>query len=323
MFGVTEAVVLHVQLRRETQAISLSEIPLVIGLLYAAPLTLLWTRVAGSAIVLVAYRRQPRLKLLYNLSIHATEVCLAEWIFRRAGGAQGALTLRGVGAVYLAVAAAAVLAGWALCTVLGQMEGSLSVRRYLDEVVDYPPIAVGVATLGFVASYSLQSGPAASWALLATLGGLLVGYRRYGLLRLRHESLERLFPFPRSLPDATLAREAPQHLLRAVRDLFHADYAALVLGRGADDEPYVVGGRQGTDSAADDASALAVHGQLLAAGEPLLRTRSTRGGRHRDDEALRDSVAVLLRDGREVLGSLVVADRVGDVQTFTPDDLQL
>ncbi|HYJ73992.1 MAG TPA: EAL domain-containing protein [Kineosporiaceae bacterium] len=323
MFGVTEAVVLHIQLRRETQAISLSEIPLVLGLLYAAPLTLLWTRVVGSALVLVAYRRQPRLKLLYNLSIHAAEVCLAEWVLRRAGDPDGALTLRLVGAVYLAVAAAAVLAGWALCTVLGQMEGSLRLRRYLDEVVDYPPIAVGIATLGFVAAYALQAGPAGSWALLATLGGLLAAYRRYGLLRLRHESLERLFTFSRSLPDATLAREAPQHLLRSVRDLFHAEYAALVLSRGPSGELSVVGGRQEDGGATDDASAVAVHRQLLAAGQPLLRTRSTRGGRTRDDEALRDSVGVLLRDGQDVLGSLVVADRVGDVQTFTSDDLQL
>jgi diguanylate cyclase (GGDEF)-like protein len=31
----------------------------------------------------------------------------------------------------------------------------------------------------------------------------------------------------------------------------------------------------------------------------------------------------MLRDGSDVLGSLIVADRVGDVQTFTDDDLQL
>src|SRR3982751_6268687 len=47
MFAITEAVVLHVQLRRETQAISLSEIPLVLALLFVAPVTLLWTRLVG------------------------------------------------------------------------------------------------------------------------------------------------------------------------------------------------------------------------------------------------------------------------------------
>ncbi|HEX3311986.1 MAG TPA: hypothetical protein VHS32_37560, partial [Streptosporangiaceae bacterium] len=322
MFGVTEAVVLHIQLRRETQAISLSEIPLVLGLLYAAPLTLLWTRVVGSALVLVAYRRQPRLKLLYNLSIHAAEVCLAEWVLRRVGDPDGTLTLRLVGAVYLAVAAAAVLAGWALCTVLGQAEDSLSLPRYLHEVVDYPPVAASVATLGFVAAYALQTGPAAAWALLAILGGLLFAYRRYGLLRRRHESLERLFGFTRSLPDATFTDEAPQRLLRAVRELFNAEYSALVLVGTEDTGNHVVAARQGEPlGGRDERSTLAVHKELLARRQPLLRTRSVRGGRSQDEGGLRDCVATLLRDGSDVLGSLVVADRVGDVQTFTGDDL--
>src|SRR5947209_14808522 len=123
MFAITEAVVLHVQLRRETQAISLSEIPLVLALLYVTPVTLLWTRLAGSSLVLVGYRRQPRLKLVYNLTMQAAEVSVAEWLFHWVGDPHGSLDLRAVLGVYVAVAGAAVLAGWALCTVLGQVEG--------------------------------------------------------------------------------------------------------------------------------------------------------------------------------------------------------
>jgi diguanylate cyclase (GGDEF)-like protein len=325
MFGVTEAVVLHVQLRRETQAISLSEIPLVLALLYVSPVTLLWTRLTGSAVVLVAYRKQPRLKVLYNLSMQAAEVCLAAWLLRRVGAPHGSLDLRTVVGVYVAVAGAAVLAGWALCTVLGQAEGSLSLARYLREVVDYPPVAAGVATLGFVAAYALQTGPAAAWALLAILGGLLAAYRHYGLLRLRHESLERLFGFTRSLPDVTFTDEAPQRLLHAVRELFHAEYCALVLAGTGGTGPHVVTAGQGKseDEVGHGRSTLAIHEHLLARREPLLRTRSIRGARSQGEGSLRDYVATLLRDGSDVLGSLVVADRVGDVQTFTADDLQL
>jgi diguanylate cyclase (GGDEF)-like protein len=325
MFGVTEAVVLHVQLRRETQAISLSEIPLVLALLYVTPVTLLWTRLAGSAVVLVAYRRQPRLKLLYNLTMQAAEVSLAEWLFHRVGHPQGSLDLRAVVGVYIGVAGAAILAGWALCTVLGQAEGSLSPSRYLHEVVDYAPVAAGVATLGFVAAYALQTGPAAAWALLAILGGLLFAYRRYGLLRRRHESLERLFGFARSLPDATFNDEAPQRLLRAVRELFHAEYSALVLTDTDGTRSHIVAAGQGesVNGGDDERWTLAVHEELLARREPLLRTRPLRGSRSQDESSVRDCVATLLRDGSDILGSLVVADRVGDVQTFTSDDLQL
>jgi diguanylate cyclase (GGDEF)-like protein len=325
MFGVTEAFVLHVQLRRETQAISLSEIPLVLALLYVAPVTLLWTRLAGSAAVLVVYRRQPRLKLLYNLTMQAAEVSLAVWLFHRIGAPHGALDLRAIAAVYLAVAAAAVLAGWALCTVLGHAEASLSLGRYLHELIDYPPVAMCVATLGFVAAYALQTGPAASWALLAILGGLLAAYRTYGLLRRRHESLERLFGFTRSLPDTTVTDRAPQRLLDAVRELFHAEYSALVLAAAGSAAPLVVSSRDGEagDAVGHERAALALHEYVLSSGQPLLRTRSGRNAHPSHDAPLRDCVATLLRDGTDVLGSLIVADRVGDVQTFTDDDLQL
>ena len=39
-FAATDVFVLNVQARRETQTISLSEIPLVLGLFFAAPLAL-------------------------------------------------------------------------------------------------------------------------------------------------------------------------------------------------------------------------------------------------------------------------------------------
>ncbi len=322
MFAVTEAVVLHVQLRRETQAISLSEIPLVLALLYVAPATLLWTRLLGSAVVLVAYRRQPRLKLLYNLTMQAAEVSVALWLFHRIADPHGTLDLKVIVGVYVAVIGAAVLAGWALCTLLGHVERSLSIRRYLHELVDYPPVAVGVATLGFVAAYALQGGPAASWALLAILAGLLVAYRTYGRLRRRHESLERLFGFTRALPDATFTDQAPQRLLHAVRELFNAEYSALVLA-GAGNEPPLVVSSSEVDVVRHERATLDLHEYVISSAEPLLRTRSARGAHPANDVALRDCVATLLRDGSDILGSLIVADRVGDVQTFTDDDLQL
>jgi diguanylate cyclase (GGDEF)-like protein len=325
MFAVTEAVVLHVQLRRETQAISLSEIPLVLALLYVAPITLLWTRLIGSAAVLVAYRRQPRLKVLYNLTMQAAEVSLAEWLLQWIGDPHGTLDAQVIAGVYVAVAGAAVLAGWALCTVLGYSEGSLSLRRYLHELTDYPPVAAGVATLGFVAAYALQGGPAASWALLAVLAGLLVAYRTYGRLRRRHESLERLFGFTRSLPDATFTDQAPQRLLHAVRELFHAEYSALVLAGANTEPPLVVSARENETGGAvrHEHATLALHEYVLSSAQPLLRTRSGRSAQPANDAPLRDCVATLLRDGSDVLGSLIVADRMGDVQTFTDDDLQL
>src|SRR3954470_22503641 len=58
MFAVTEAVVVHLQIRTEAETVSLSEIPLVLGLAFADPATLATARVVGAALVLVLHRRQ-------------------------------------------------------------------------------------------------------------------------------------------------------------------------------------------------------------------------------------------------------------------------
>ena len=50
-------------------SISRSEIPLVLGLDFAAPLAMLAGRLIGSAAVMIAYCRSPPLKIVFNLSL--------------------------------------------------------------------------------------------------------------------------------------------------------------------------------------------------------------------------------------------------------------
>ena len=135
MFGATEAFVLHVQLRRETQAISLSEIPLVL-----AP-----RRPSAAVDAARRLRRRPRGVPPGNRvsSCSTTSRCRPPRSPSPCGssigsseGPHGALDLRAIAAVYLAVAGAAVLAGWALCTVLATRR---LVSADLDELIDYLP----------------------------------------------------------------------------------------------------------------------------------------------------------------------------------------
>src|SRR4051812_50131265 len=56
-FAATEACVLHIQVKREAQTVSISELPLVLGLFFASPAQLLIGRLVGSAAILLFYRR--------------------------------------------------------------------------------------------------------------------------------------------------------------------------------------------------------------------------------------------------------------------------
>ena len=67
-FYLAECAVVHVHLRRETHTLSLSEVPLVLGLFAVSPLGLVTAQLAGMAVALVFYRRQRPLKIVFNLA---------------------------------------------------------------------------------------------------------------------------------------------------------------------------------------------------------------------------------------------------------------
>ena len=81
-FAATDVFVLNVQARRETQTISLSEIPLVLGLYFASPLALIVGRALGSAAAMIGYRRSPPLKITVNLALILSETAIAIALFR-------------------------------------------------------------------------------------------------------------------------------------------------------------------------------------------------------------------------------------------------
>src|SRR6266568_4975684 len=82
LFGAAEIWVFHIQFGREAKSISLSEIPLVLGLFYAAPGPLMVARVIGPAIVVILHRRQTPLKAALNTTLFFANGAVALATFR-------------------------------------------------------------------------------------------------------------------------------------------------------------------------------------------------------------------------------------------------
>ena len=80
-FALTEAVVMNIQVRREAQTISTSELPLVLGLFLAAPGALLLGRLVGSCLIFVFYRRSSALKSTFNAALVSAETVVAISVF--------------------------------------------------------------------------------------------------------------------------------------------------------------------------------------------------------------------------------------------------
>ena len=327
-FAATEACVLHVQVRRETQTISLSEIPLVLGLFLASPLTIVAARVLASAVVLFGYRRSPAIKITFNLALACAETCVAVALFdlltRTAEGADPLSWL----AAYVAALAANALGVLAIGGVIALHEGARPHRALLRQafVQPVPPTAV---TIALVAVTALTASVTSAWLLCGFGALLLLAFRTYASLAERHLNLERLYHFSQAVSSSTEIEEVMASVLGEARELLRSERAAAAFVADNGNfmarvrlEPGASLIRSEEPPSAEDAWVLAQVGD----GVPLLMPRTTRDPRIRrwlDQYGMRDAVAVPLAGGAGITGVLVVSDRLGDVHTFGHDDAVL
>jgi diguanylate cyclase (GGDEF)-like protein len=324
MFAATELWVFHIQVGREAQSISISEIPLVLALFYSMPQDLLIARVVGPALVMLLHRRQTVLKAAVNIALLYADTAVALAVFCWVGGGSTADGGPTWVAAILAAAAAMAVDLIVINTIIRWYDGGPRLAR-VRSVVNGVGIATASATLGLVPLLTLRLGSLAAVPLLAAGGVLMIGYRAYASLADRHSSLERLFSFSRELNVVPEAHDVLPSVLAQARDLLRGETAEIVRF----DEPGVtawrsVGGRAQQLRPEEAAQAGDIVRRLLEGQEPLLLRADHGVGsdylRMRNaGEAL---LAPLRYDGRMV-GAIAVHDRLGEVRGFSADDLQL
>src|SRR3954453_10938036 len=80
-FALSELLVVHIQLQRDSHSFSMSDLVLVAGLYLLDPAGLITAQVAGVGLVMLLHRRQRGLKLAFNLAQFALAGCLATTVF--------------------------------------------------------------------------------------------------------------------------------------------------------------------------------------------------------------------------------------------------
>ena len=329
-FAATETWVVHLQIKRESRDVSVSELPLVLGLFFAAPLQLLVGRLVGSAAVMVLHRRAAPLKTLWNLAFLSLQTMVAVGLFSLISGGRDASSPLTWAGAYAGPLAANWIGVAAIGLVVAVHDGDLQPRRLLRDMVTGEPAAPVVITMGLVAVSSLAYSPRTALLLLVLGVGVLGGYRAYAALADRHLNLERLYRFTQAVSSSPEVEETLGRVLAQARELLHSDRAEVAFVASASGGvAHVRLGASGRLSHSDDPQSpedewLLAH--VVAGGDPLLLPRSTRDAEQRrwlDAQAARDAVAVPLRGGAGILGALVVTDRLGDVRTFDAEDVLL
>ena len=329
LFGAAEVWVFHIQFGREAKSISLSEIPLVLGLFYAAPGPLMVARVLGPAAVVLLHRRQTPLKAALNVTLFYANGAVALATFRLLSGGtsvDGARSwLAAVAAVTLAIAVDLL----ALSQILRWYIGG--VRRRDGSVGSLAGVAIAAAAgvLGLVAVLTLRLGPLATLPLVSAGVVLMVGFRSYSSLADRHTSLERLFRFSRELTGAPAATEVLPAVLEQARALMRAEVAEVIrfrVGTTADTATGLWrydGNRVTSDAGPTVAMVRTLIESLIRGGAALLTHEvATQSAFLRARRAREAVVAPLVVEG-ETLGVLAVYDRLGEVRGFAESDVQL
>ena len=330
MFYFAELFVVHLQFRRDAHSFSISEIPLVLGLFFVSPIGLLAAQVIGAGVALGLRRRQPILKFTFNVALLAVQVCVALLIFNAVTLLDDPVGLSGILLTCVATIVPGAIAAVAITSAIALSEGQV-LRKNLVHTFGFAAIATLTNTsLGLVGVEIMWRSPEAGWLLVIPTGLLLATYRLYTLQRQEHESLEFLYDSTRLASESLKLESILPSLLAQARSMFRADVAEIVFFASED------------ESALRSTSGPGVHldimreerldptqglwARVASEGESVLLARPIENERlkhHFAERGIRDALVAPLFGKQVVVGMLMVANRLGDVTTFSREDLKL
>ena len=330
-FMITEALIFHLEVRDEAHSFSLSEVPLVVGFFFAPPWAIVVGRLLGEALYLVFLRRQPLIKLAFNLSMYLAEGTAAVFVFREVSDGAGPLSVRSW---------AAVLAGVVTADVISMVTVSAVIRWHGGHTRLSTAAMVGALTsavntsLAILAAMILWVSP---WGM-ALLGlvalTVALGYRGYASLSQRYSSLQLLYDFTRMVGSSVRAEAVMDQVLAEARRLLRATRAEIVLVDRDNGRPgQVIRNVDANAETNPDCIPAVPPGkeevlwrEVVGQGRSVVVPRTAREpSRISYLRALgaRDCMVAPLRSEGEVVGTITVADRLGNVSTFDDQDLKL
>ena len=328
-FAAAELFVVHAHVRGSAHSISLSELPLIVGLLLAAPQDLVLAQIAGPAVVLAFTRGHAPLKLAFNLAQFALSACLSVLVLHALAPATDTLSAPVWLGALVAVAAGSLAAAGLVMLAIALSEGAIPSRRVFAMMGGDLLVAMTNACVGLAAAIVVVHDPAASWLLLAPAGVLLLAYRAYLAERRKHESLDFLYGVARSLSRAPDIETAMMDLLERARESFRVRSAELVLlstgamtplrtSLGPDEQREVM---EPVEPGLADALLAAVqdeHGTFVE--------RATADGelaRYLELRGIEQALVAPVPGETRLTGVMLLGDRIGASTSFTSEDLRI
>ena len=320
-FALAELKVVEVHFRRETHAFSLSEFPAVIGFFSLSPTDYLLALIVGTGFALALAARQRLIKTAFNL---ANFVCVATvslliiHVFADPSGTPGPTDWI---AAFAATIAAAVISAVSIALAI-TMSGGAPQFEKLPEMLRFGSmVAFANTSLALLAVVIMQRDPLLLSLLALPLVIVFVAYRSFLSEREKHERLELLYQSSRILQHSPELDSSIVAILNHARAMFRAELAEVILYPRLDD-----GDALRTTSLHDGEAEVMVpvtdfgddhlHARVVAAGGPFFFEPA-------GDPRIRQGMVGPLRGESELIGSLLIANRLTEGTSFQEDDLRL
>lgn len=325
LFMVASFAALMFEVRRQAFTMTLVEIPLVLGLFFLPPVTLILARVLA-LVVAQARRRVPLVKLCFNLASHGAETALASLIVVAVGPLETAGPRTWL-ALLAAVSAGVLLTIASVIGVITLVQGRLTSHDLARTVLPGIVVAGINITIGLVVLVILQQGPWSLFLLAALVACFVVAYRSYAQFRRQHQTLSDVYDLTSTIADTPHDGTLPDVLLGRVRELLQAEYATLWLPATGRHPEVLLSARVDDRGLVDlTGSPEAIRRRVVETGETVAVSAKL------GDDALRavlsasgtkDVIAVPLKAGSAVIGCLEVSNRLNDLTHFSEEDVRL
>ncbi len=304
---------LDYELRRDSISITLTQLPLALGVLLVAPGVHLMWRLLAVLIDSIALRRLSPMKVVYNLGGAAFEVGLAATAVAMVPREAEPGPMLWV-ALYLGLLLGDLVVNLALHANLALLGRQPAARELLQQLWVILVTSTVFTGLTVVAVSAAWFDPATIVVTLALAACLALAYRGHRRQSAREQSTERLYAFVKDLGPVDVSTPQAFSVLEQIRELLHSRYLDLAV-RDPDAGSWRHLVVSEADSEQKPTSLMSVAEQVASTGAPSL------GGRGRSGESQRMATPLVGTGG--LMGVLTAEERLGTVRGFDMGDLRL
>jgi diguanylate cyclase (GGDEF)-like protein len=330
-FALTEVAVVHVHFRRGAHTLTLAELPLALGLLFAAPGDLVIGWVVGAGVVLGLNRDLPRVRLVFNVGQIGVTAGIAAALFHALSGPVAdpgpQVWSAALFTVLVSAAVSVVLVGAAMW-----LSGDGMAPRKLGAMAGMAVAVAAINTsLGLAAGTVVGTDPRGTILLLAPALAVFLAYRAYTSEIRQRTNLEFLHQASRTLSSAADTAPGVAGMLAMALETFRGEAAEVcLLPEGGEDQArrITVGPAEHLEIMRPLAASVSEELAGLIAADPAARIISpeTVGGAlaaHLRRLGARETMLTSLPGEKRLLGAMLMVNRTGTGGRFGRDDVKL